>query len=204
MRHFGKACLALALVAMFGGAAAADDWSGTGFLRFSASRTLLRNSHAITVNVGLFSRQDTNGKWIKAADEDVWFQGVTDGSNPGAPGQYRWTDGAACPAAMAQLRKLQDVTMPKPVLPVPVADEEDAGDIYLDGRVYSLDLASANVNGQAIGAVSFATNLNTDLSRWVEGMLGALQPCWSRTAPKDMDPFRGTLDHAVYQQRNRS
>lgn len=162
----------------------------------------MKNSHAITVSVGLFAKRDDAGGWVKAHDEDVWFQGVIDGSDLGAPGQYRWTDGAACPAAMAQLRKLQDVRMPKPVLPIPVADEVEQGDITADGRLYTLDLESANVKGEAVGAVSFSTNLDTDLAQWVNGMLAALQPCWSRSAPKDMDPFRGTLGDATDYQRD--
>jgi hypothetical protein len=202
VRICGKVCSALALAALLGGTAIAQSWGGPGFLRFAASRTPQKNSHSIAVTVGLFAKRDNAGGWVKAKDEDVWFQGVIDGSEVGAPGQYRWTDGAACPAAMTQLRKLRQVAMPKPVLPIPVNDEVDEGDLYLDGRVYTLNLASANVNGQAVGAVSFHTNLNTDLARWVEGMLAALQPCWSRSAPKDMDPFRGTLGDARYLQRN--
>ena len=195
-------CAALALAALIGSSAGADAYFSPGFLRFSASRTLMKNSHSITVNVGLTSAPDGKNGWVAAKEEDVWFQGVIDARVVGAPGQYRWTDGAACPAAMAQLRKLQGVAMPKPVLPIPGADDAEQGDIYLDGRVYTLDLVSANVNGQAVGAVSFSSNLNTDLARWVEGMLAALQPCWSRSAPKDMDPFRGTLDDALNHQRN--
>jgi hypothetical protein len=198
---FTKASLAFALAVLFSGSAIADG-VGPGFLRFSASRTLMKKSHSIVVSVGLFSKRDDDGGWVRATDEDVWFQGVIDGSEVGTPGQYRWTDGAACPAAISQLRKLQSVAMPKPVLPIPIDDQAEQGDIYLDGRVYSLDLESANVNGQAVGAVSLSTNLDTDLARWVEGMLAALEPCWTRAAPRDMDPFRGTLDDALYQQRN--
>jgi len=192
----------LAIAAALGGSVMASDWFGPGFLHFSASRTMLKNSHSISVSVGLFSKRDSAGGWVKAADKDVWFQAVTDGQEVGAPGQYRWTDGAACPEAMTELRKLREVAMPRPVLPIPVADDEELGDIYLDGRVYSLELESANANGQALGGVSFSTNVNTDLSRWVERMLAALQPCWSREAPMDMDPFRGTLNDASYHQRN--
>ena len=202
MSRLAKAFAACMVVFLFGGAAKADAWFGPGFLHFSASRTLLKNSHSISVSVGLFSKRDDAGGWAKARDEDVWFQGVTDAGEVGAPGQYRWTDGAACPAAMVQLRKLRDVAMPRPVLPIQVEDDAEQGDIYLDGRIYTLDLASANVNGEALGAVSFSTNLSSDLAGWVEGMLTALQPCWSRTAPKDMDPYRGTLNEALYLQRN--
>ena len=205
MRYFAKnfAAVIASVTVLLGGSALAGDSTGAGFLRFSASRTTQKDSHSIAVTVGLFARRANAGGWVEARDEDVWFQGVIDGSNYiGPPGQYRWTDGGSCPAAMAQLRKLRDVAMPKPLLPIPMAEEVDGGDIYLHGRTYTLDLDSANVNGQVVGAVSFSTNINSDLAGWVDGMLAALKPCWSRTAPRDMDPFRGRLDDALYQQRN--
>lgn len=185
--------VAVALLVSASSSAAHED-DRPGFLTFSASRTQLRNSQSVIVDVGLRSLRDEEGRWRPARREDLWFQITIDGHLLGEPGRRRWTDGQRCPAAVAELDRVRDLTLPRPVLPFPRPDGEadEEGDIYLDGRVYTLSVRSASLQGQAIGSVEMSSNVETDLARWVERMLAVLEPCWSRTMPDDMDSGRGT------------
>lgn len=196
MRYVLSAFLAFIVVTP----ASAHPVDPPGFLSFSASRTLLRNSRAVIVDVGLRARRNDNGQWQPAQSDDVWFQATVADTRLGEPGRRRWTDGRSCPQAITVLQRVRSLSMPRPVLPIPDPSGEwdSDGDLYLDGRVYSLDVRSANVNGQAVGTISMSSNLNTELSRWVEDMLAALEPCWSRTMPTDMDGERGTDWDARY------
>lgn len=185
--------VAVALLVPASGSAAHED-DRPGFLSFSASRTLLRNSQSVIVDVGLRSLSDEEGRWRPARREDLWFQITINDSTLGQPGRRRWTDGQSCPAAVAELDQVRNLALPRPVLPIPGPDGEtdEEGDIFLDGRVYTLSIRSASLQGQAVGRVEMSSNVETDLARWVERMLAVLEPCWSRTMPDDMDSLRGT------------
>lgn len=169
-----------------------------GFLHMSASTTLARNSEAVTVHVGLLAKDVEGSKWQPATDEDLWFQGIFTKRGAYQPGRFRWTDGARCPAAVKALRRLRTIEMPTPILPIPDPDgvQKDEGDIILDGRVYRLDVSSANLNGQSIGGVSMESNVQTDLAKWSEAMLAALGPCWSTTVPEGVNATRGSAADA--------
>lgn len=185
--------VAVALLVPASSSAAHDD-DRPGFLTFSASRTQLRNSQSVIVDVGLRSLRDEEGRWRPARREELWFQITINDSSLGQPGRRRWTDGRSCPDAVAELDRVRDLTMPRPMLPVPGPNGEavEEGDIYVDGRGYTLSMRSASLQGQAVGRVEMSSNVETDLARWVERMLAVLEPCWSRTMPDDMDSLRGT------------
>ena len=193
-----KRGLFVALVALMPVAASAQDESAPGFLNLRASHTLLANSEAAAVNVGLFERRDDRNHWEPARDEDVWFQGIFSRRGWSAPRRFRYTDGRRCPAAIAVLRQVRRLQMPRPILPIPDPERaESEGSIYLDGRIYELRVQSADLEGQSVGSVTMSSNWDTELAAWSERFLTALEPCWSRTVPENMDSSRGTDDDAL-------
>jgi hypothetical protein len=163
-----------------------------GFLRLQASTTLLKNSEAVDVQVGLFA-----GKGDKPSQK-VWFYGQFSKRLWSEPQRFRWTDSERCPAALVALRQVRSVEMPKVLLPIPDPEgREGPGSIFLDGRIYDLSVSSSALNGQWVGEAHLSSNLETELAAWAEKFLAALRPCWSTTVPEGVDSWKGSMDEAL-------
>jgi hypothetical protein len=172
-----------------------------GFLKFSASTTLRKNDEHIVVHVGMFAGAAEDGGAIDRKNQPVWFQGTFSDRNGWAgPKRIGWTDSNRCPQALAELKKVRQIGSPKPILPMLPDDKEDDveyGDVYVDGRVYELDVDSSNYNGQSAGEFHASSNVDTPLASWVEKMIVTLQPCWSREMPAGVDPDAGSGSDAA-------
>lgn len=168
-----------------------------GFLHMNASRTMMRNSEDVTIHVGLFQdSRDTPG-WRPARDEDLWFEGIFRRGDWPTAQRFRYTDGGRCPAAVAILRQVRQLSMPRPVLPIPHnGEDEDGLSVMLDGRVYALSVDAGDYGGQAVGGFSISSNVETELAEWSERFIRALEPCWSTTVPEGMNSYRGTAGDA--------
>ena len=164
-----------------------NDWSGPGFLEFTRGASIAKNSQQITVNVGLFYSEGAK----PTADQDVWFYASFRDKAWTDPVRFRWTDGASCPAALKLLKTVQNIEMPRPVLPIRSDEEPNDLDIVIDGRAYSLDVSASSVNGQANGAMHMESNTDTDLAKWMDRMIDTLKPCWSTKVPVGVNDQRG-------------
>lgn len=191
--------IAIVALSLIPAIALADTYPG--FLKFSASTTLRKNDEHVVVHVGMFAGTAEDGGAIDRKNQPVWFQGTFSDRNGWAgPKRIRWTDSNRCPEALVELKKVRDIGSPKPILPMLPDDKEDDveyGEIYLDGRVYELDVDSSNYNGQAAGQFHASSNIDTPLASWVEKMIITLQPCWSREIPKGIDPHAGSGSDAA-------
>lgn len=185
----GLGCAALLLA----GAANAEDAAAPGFLRLTASRTMAGDSEAVDIHVGLFAPKDD-----KTRSEKVWFYGQFTKRGWPAPVRFRWTDSARCPAALTALRRVRAIEMPRAALPIadPEGYEPKDMTIVLDGRIYSLWVASSTLEGQATSEIFMSSNVETQLASWADALMAALEPCWSTQVPDGVDAYAGTADEA--------
>jgi hypothetical protein len=94
-------------------------------------------------------------------------------------GRSDYTSSTLCPQAMAKLRDLEHLDMPRPDVPG-TGDEETV--IVLDGVLYTLRGWARHADGQ-LGEYSIESNVGSPLARWIDSMSDALEQCW-RPLPK--------------------
>jgi hypothetical protein len=166
------------------------DGPEPGFLKFRRGHSIAKNSENVTVRVGMIVPDSE-----PAGGGNVWFLGTMQGSSWTSITRFRWADGASCPAALDLLKDVRDVELPRPVLPLKDG-EDDSLEILVDGRSYSLDVASSSAGGQASGRMHMESNVDTELAKWVDRMLLALAPCWPNRVPEGADRWAGQSDLA--------
>ena len=92
--------------------------------------------------------------------------------------EIRWADSLSCPTLTTVLADLRHVPMPR--IDVPGFPSQPGGtdeSIAIDGVTYRLEL---------FGTFRFETNVGSALSRWTDGALQRLEPCWRAEAPRDV------------------
>jgi hypothetical protein len=166
----------------------AQEWGedGPGFLKFNRGHSIAKKSEDITVRVGMIE-SDTDSDV-----ENVWFLAAIEGG-PWTNMRFRWADGASCPAALDLLKDVRRIELPSPVLPFRDGRDE-GGEIVLDGRIYRLYVDSSSVSGQSSGRMYMESNTDTELSKWIDHMLRALEPCWSNKVPEGASERGGKAD----------
>jgi hypothetical protein len=90
-----------------------------------------------------------------------------------------WTDTNECPAAKLVLSKAQSLTMPQVYIPFLKSTDMR---VTLDGTTYQIS-GLAKYPGATADEVSFSSNADTPLAKWVDESLKALLRCWSRSRP---------------------
>jgi hypothetical protein len=93
--------------------------------------------------------------------------------------QVHWVDSKSCPALIAALAGLRGLAPPR--IDVPGFPRVKGGadeNVILDGISYTLEL----------NRLRFSTNIGSALADWTDTTLRALEPCWRKDAPVDVDP----------------
>ena len=118
------------------------------------------------------------------ADRPVWNYSFRRTKTAGKRKTTYWTDTLRCPAARSLLKKLVNVSPPRPWAPG-IANPFIKGEekITLDGSFYELKVPT-HYDGTMFGETSsFTSNAGTPLANWIDESLKTLEPCWDAKRP---------------------
>lgn len=88
-------------------------------------------------------------------------------------------DSRSCTLVMERLSLLEDLPMPKIVLPG--SDKTKRTPIVLGGSFYKIDMSGHESLSDTTSEIELTARSGSPLGRWTEETLDALEPCWSDT-----------------------
>ena len=142
------------------------------FLTFSRAASSLGSTQ---VEIGVLRSDAGQHYWLRQVHQQ-------DGET-----RISWTDTQQCGTAQNVVARAAAIEPPQVQLPgFPVTPDRSML-LTLDAVQYSFE-SGAHYAGNISSRISFTSNVNTPLSRFVETSLDALEECWSESAPDAFYP----------------
>lgn len=120
------------------------------------------------------------------AQHRLWARGQP-GARPEAliirrdGGTPAWADSRTCAGLEDAIVAMEDIE--SPTLDVPGHGDASPERMVMDGVIYELWMRSSGWGEDTGYGVTYASNINTALADWVEGVRATAEPCWTETAP---------------------